>query len=1148
MLFGRFVRRQIQAPHSTQDRSGDVRQKRAVAVVAAVVLTLLGSLPVHAQIKRSTIRFNRLTQHDGLSNNVIQTLLQDKQGFLWVGTVDGLNRYDGYEFQTFVHDPANPHSLGDNSVITMALAPDSTIWIGSFLGLNSFDPRTHTFRRYSHDAEDPNSLSHNTVNSLSFAPDGTLWIGTFGGGLNRFDPKSGSWTHFRHDPSQINTISSDLVNAVAVDKEGNVWAGTADAGLNRLNTVDGTFHQYSARPGGINANSVGALLVASDSTVWVGSEGLNSYDPESDDFVRYTLDREAQMAGPAVNDITTIVEDGHGQLWIGTDAGGLLKYDQESGQFERFTADPQLSISLASQSVLSVMEDRSGVLWVGTSDGLNSVDLHAESFTMLTNERAEAFGNLVYEDASGTLWIGSRNDGLYGYSVASGRATHYRHNPLDRQSLSWDDVTALHQPPDDDQTLWVGTWGGGLNRLDIRSGSFRRYPISAAITSRALSSGVISSLETDPVYPEFLWIGTWGRGIDLLDTEVGVFEHYGVGAGSDSTLSGPNVARIVASDSLLWIAVDGGGLNVLNPETGKVRVYSHNPGDTTSISHNGVRVVYRSEADSTIFWIGTWSGGLNRFDTKTGKFEWFTERNSGLPSNVVNDITEDAEGTLWLATNAGVCRFDSESRSFVAYGDISGLATTAATVAVRRRSGELVFGGPGWVAILGAGLLAQNDQPPNVVLTDFRVSGESLVPGEGSPLSKPISETRQVILDHDQKDLAIDFVGLHFSAPAENTYRYQLEPYETTWHEGSVRTAIYTNLDPGRYTFRVNAANPDGVWGPQDIELAIHILPPWYRSTIAYIAYFFIFLFAVMVFDRVQRRRHIRLERERAREKELEQARELEAAYKELQATQTQLVHAEKMASLGQLTAGIAHEIKNPLNFVNNFSELSAEMIDEIQEMLGDDGKVSDDDVDEIKAILTDLKFNQNKISEHGKRADSIVRNMLEHSRESPGERKPTDVNALLEEYVGLAYHGMRAADADLVANIVKNYDKNLGDVSIIAQDFARVCLNLLNNAFYAVHEKASSTDEEGYEPTVTVTTEKSGGQAVVRIADNGIGIPDDVMDKIFVPFFTTKPTGSGTGLGLSLSYDIIVQGHGGALTVEKTPGGGATFVIKVPL
>ena len=332
----------------------------------------------------------------------------------------------------------------------MALAPDSTIWIGSFLGLNSFDPRTNTFKRFSHESDNPNSLSHNTVNSLAFSRDGILWVGTFGGGLNRLDVKAGTWTNYRHDPSDPNSISSDLINAVAVDLSGNVWAGTADAGLNRLDPITEAFTQYSARPGGINANSVGAILVGRDSTVWVGSEGLNSYDPESDSFERYVPGRAAQMAGPAVNDVTTLQEDRKGHLWIGTEAGGLLKLDLETGEFERFNADPQLSISLASQSVLSIMKDRSGVLWVGTSDGLNSVDLNTESFTMLTNERAEAFGNLVYEDASGILWIGTRDDGLYGYNTSTGRASHYRHNPLDRQSLSWDDVTALHQSPDDD--------------------------------------------------------------------------------------------------------------------------------------------------------------------------------------------------------------------------------------------------------------------------------------------------------------------------------------------------------------------------------------------------------------------------------------------------------------------------------------------------------------------------------------------------------------------------------------------------------------------------------------------------------------------------------------------------------------------------
>jgi signal transduction histidine kinase len=273
-----------------------------------------------------------------------------------------------------------------------------------------------------------------------------------------------------------------------------------------------------------------------------------------------------------------------------------------------------------------------------------------------------------------------------------------------------------------------------------------------------------------------------------------------------------------------------------------------------------------------------------------------------------------------------------------------------------------------------------------------------------------------------------------------------------------------------------------------------------------------------------------------------QQKNELEQSLRQLRTTQTQLVQAEKMASLGELTAGIAHEIQNPLNFVNNFAEVNAELIDELET------EANKGNLEEVKLLAKDIKENETKINHHGKRADAIVKNMLQHSRQSSGQKEPTDINALCDEYLRLSYHGLRAKDKSFNADFETKFDAALAPIRVVPQDIGRVILNLINNAFYAVNERQKNEKDSGYKPRVTLTTKKQADQVVIEVADNGTGMPEQVKEKIFQPFFTTKPTGEGTGLGLSLSYDIVTKGHGGTMEVETTEGEGTEFVIMLPI
>ncbi len=362
---------------------------------------------------------------------------------------------------------------------------------------------------------------------------------------------------------------------------------------------------------------------------------------------------------------------------------------------------------------------------------------------------------------------------------------------------------------------------------------------------------------------------------------------------------------------------------------------------------------------------------------------------------------------------------------------------------------------------------------------------------------------------------------------------------------GDKTTATFGNMHEGQYTFKLKARNPDGIWS-QPLTYSFEVLPPWHRTWWAYTLYIASLLAAIWVFIRWRikalRKEKVLLEEKVARRThELQEEKEkVESALTELKAAQSQLIQSEKMASLGELTAGIAHEIQNPLNFVNNFSEVNTELIDEMKTELLADNK------EEAISIANDIKDNEEKILHHGKRADAIVKGMLQHSRTSTGTKEPTDINALADEYLRLSYHGMRAKDKSFNATLQTDFDTTIEKINIVPQDIGRVLLNLFNNAFYAVMPP-NPLKGEHYEPTVTVSTKKVDGKILISVKDNGVGIPQKVVDKIFQPFFTTKPTGQGTGLGLSLSYDII-KAHGGEIRVETKEGEGAEFIIQLSL
>jgi signal transduction histidine kinase len=515
----------------------------------------------------------------------------------------------------------------------------------------------------------------------------------------------------------------------------------------------------------------------------------------------------------------------------------------------------------------------------------------------------------------------------------------------------------------------------------------------------------------------------------------------------------------------------------------------------------------------------------------------------GVPPFKFGSINSDEEGNLWIGTEIGLVKQNPESKETILYGYDRGLQgyDFSSNANYRGPSGKLYFWGNGGINIFDPLEIKENPFPPQMAVRELRLDDVSVTKHYYS--SDTNLYLNPIIINPDVTVISIDIAPIHFGLAKPNDYQFQLIGFDENWRTGHGEIT-YTNLAPGNYSLKVKGKNLDGIWSDEMTMLSFNVLPPWWRTRWAYFGYILLFGFVLYGLARWQKARITRKEKEKSLQKELAQAKEIEKAYSELKATQTQLIHSEKMASLGELTAGIAHEIQNPLNFVNNFSEISSEMTDEIEEEL-EDGEII-----EARKILKDLKSNLDKITHHGQRADNIVKNMLMHSRSQSGEKMPVDINAMAEEYIRLAYHGMRAKHSEFNADLKVFLDEKIPIMDLVPQDISRVLLNLITNALQAVYEK-KKTLENGYVPTVALGTKyvqnESSKLVEITISDNGPGIPMELEEKIFQPFFTTKPTGEGTGLGLSLAYDIV-KANGGEILVDSDSMTGSIFKIILPV
>ncbi|MDP2041894.1 MAG: two-component regulator propeller domain-containing protein [Algoriphagus sp.] len=1062
--------------------------------------------------------FTNYSTSQGLTDKTVRTMMEDSKGNIWIGTINGVSRFDGFSFKNFT----TADGLANDFVFGIVEDHAGNLWFGTGGGgISKFDGTT--FTNYTTEQ----GLADNFVIAVTKDSKGNLYFGTNGGGMSRFD--GSTFTNY----TESEGLAGNRVRSFALGSDGILWIGTIGGGISRF---DGARFQNFTTKDGLADNIVRAILEDSNGNIWFGTgNGTSRFDGE--EFTTYTRDQ-----GMPANSILAIASDKSGKLWFATDGGGISRFD--GSPFTSFTVNQGLGGNI----VMSTLEDRNGNLWFGTNGGGVSV-FDGLGFTTYSISQGLG-GDFIYslvEDQNGDIWMGTAGRG---FSKFDGKSfTTY----TSAQGLPSNEILSIVK--DLKGNLWLGT-ENGLSKFD--GASFTNFGPEQGLAGYA----VLKILTEDA--DKGIWIATADGGLSFFDGKKFTNLSIKQGLADNAVLS-------LAKDRQgnLWIGT-GNGLSVL-PDSLRKAITENQP-----IEQNPF-YTFRTEnglPNNVILQIVPMSNGKIAIGTNLGiavfnspysvisdfsleNIEIFNS-NTGYPVKDLTDgqngMYQDSKGILWAGTGSNktaLVRFDYEAllrnkekpeifikQLRINEEEISWESLQTEENSIHRKSSEQ--------SVFGQELTSQERDP-------IRERFKGLQFDETSPFY-PIPQG--LVLPYKHNHINIDFGSNELAKPFLVEYQYILEGYDEEWSPVLKKTsATFGNIHEGEYTFLVRArftGSTEGTAGDwtEPLAYSFKVLPPVYRTWWAYLTYTLIFLSFAYPIHRYQRNKAIKQEQEKARERELEQAREIEKAYTKLESahenlksTQAQLIQQEKLASLGQLTAGIAHEIKNPLNFVNNFSGLSLEFLEEVEEEL--DKLEESEPLENARDLLGDIKINLTKIKHHGGRADGIVKSMLMHSRGGSGSMEPSDVNEVIKEYVNLSFHGMRANKNPINVELSLDLDESLPKIPLNTEDFSRVILNLTKNAFDAMREKIAKAGPD-YKAKLEVRSKNLGDKILIEVEDNGPGVPDDIKDKLLMPFFTTKKGTEGTGLGLSITHDII-KAHNGMLDITTQVGEWTKFIIILP-
>ena len=1130
-----------------------------------ILYSLFLYLLAHSSILKgeyTDIRFNRITINEGLSLSSVYCIFQDSKGFMWFGTEDGLNKYDGENFIVYRALSNSNNSLANKWIELIYEDNLGIFWFGSRGGLTRFDPYTETFLQYKSSLPEPHQLLNDTVTQIYQVSNDQILIGT-SKGLNQIDLKT---LECSEAPLSDISSNSSVVSIEPVDKENyviaftnglfqvnatknkvcpiqldnniriknltmhenRVWIGT-DNGIYFYNNIDCDKSNESIRAkklkeaGGINVDQI---LIDEAANMWISTEeGL--YRKDTTSKIKLLILSLTLSHSLALVTTENLLQDLEGNIWYTTHGNGVYRIDKQSGEVENLKNNPCDHESLSENSINCIYQDKSGSLWFGTfGAGISVYSPFAHKFKLLhkdpmrENTLASNFVWSILEDSKGRIWIGTNDKGISLYSPKTKHFTHFDHEQGNPNSLPQTSVREIYE--DSEGIIWIGTDGGGLGKFNEKTESFFQYYAGPA------NQATLSDNSVRVVYEDkagYLWIGT-RNGLNRFDKKSYTFKQYLHDPENDKSISHNFVYSAIVEDSQsnLWVGTYGGGLNKLDAENDEFERFVNDPENPNTLSDNIVFSIYEDEKG--MIWIGT-NSGLNKYNPTTDQFNRFGFEH-GLPNEVIYGILPDNSGNLWLSTNLGICRFNKHDSTVINYNVTHGLQSNEFNGGAFHRgySGNLYFGGVYGLNFIDPDVVGENTDHSQLVLSGLEILGNDVKVRSGVNNNKRnrvvmdsvhyfipqhISYAKELLLDYDIRYFSLEFVDLGNMNNSNISYAYIMEGLDDSWHNsGSRNYVLYANIPPGKYTFKVKSQQSDGSWSESIAKLDIHITPPFWKTWWFIICELVILL--VVVFSiyryllRLRTYRILKIQNER-----------INLANQKLTESEENLMLMN--ATKDKFFSIISHDLKNPFASLLSISETMSDNFDSFE---NEEKRIS------VQKIHTSIKHIYH-----------LLENLLTWSRTQSGKIQfnPTRFNLtlLLNENYNIYQLTANKKNIKLISNFQDDCSV-YGDRDMINS----VIRNLLNNALKFTPISKS----------VEIGTKEMANEIEIYIKDEGVGISNENLQKLFRIDQKIKTSGTsgeqGTGLGLIICKEFVEKNKG-QIQVDTAPGKGSVFSFTVP-